>query len=259
MDVAIVCPQCGFSKNIPEERLSPGVKWATCPRCSNRFELSARPGIAPAPPKQDEPPPRTAPPWERRPDLGFPSAFYTTFKSALFSPRALFSAMHFRAGVRDPLAFGLLCGVLGNMGGRFWDFLFFSGILQSYIHIGHIGMGAAFVIVLLLCIPWVLLLMAITSLILHGCLLLVRGGGNGFEATFRVIAYSQAAQILSFVPFLGGMATVVWILVTQMIGLKEIHGTSYGRIVLASLIPLFLLVCGLVFAVVLLSLSLWRA
>ena len=35
---------------------------------------------------------------------------------ALFAP-PFFGAMHFRAGVRDPFAFGLLCGVVGTMWG----------------------------------------------------------------------------------------------------------------------------------------------
>jgi hypothetical protein len=255
----IICPQCGFSRSVPEEKIPPGVRWATCPKCRNRFELPTRPETVPGSQAREEESERTEPPWERRSDIGFWSALYATIKGSLFSPRMLFGAMPFQAGWKDPLAFGLLCGVLGTMGGLFWQFLLLSGSLQSYANLGQIGMGVIFTVVMLLCIPYVLLVLVLTSLVIHGCLILVRGGKSGFEATFRVIAYSQATQILSFFPFLGGMAAVVWLLITQLIGLKAIHETSYGRIVLAYLIPLLLLVCGIAFAVVFLFLSFWRS
>ncbi|OPX37866.1 MAG: hypothetical protein B1H13_12185 [Desulfobacteraceae bacterium 4484_190.3] len=68
---------------------------------------------------------------------------------------------------------------------------------------------------------------------------MVRGANNGFEATFRVVSYSQAAQIVGVIPFLGGWIGGVWQLIVQIIGLREIHETSYLRVILAFVIPLF--------------------
>lgn len=259
MAVEITCPQCAYTRSIPEGKIPPGVKWATCPRCKNRFEFSARSGSIPEMQTLEAAPGRIDPPWEKRSELGFWAALYATIKSALFSPRLLFATMHFRAGVRDPFAFGLLCGVVGTLWGIFWQFLMVSGSIQSYANIGQVGMGIAFMFILILCIPYVLFILVVTSLILHGCLRLVGGAKNGFEATFRVIAYSQATQIVSFVPVLGGIAAIVWLLVVQMIGLREMHETSYGRIVIAYLIPFLLLVGGIVVAVMFLSLAFWRS
>jgi hypothetical protein len=70
---------------------------------------------------------------------------------------------------------------------------------------------------------------------------MVRGGKSGFEATFRVVAYSQATRVWSVIPFVGGPIGWVWRTIVQIIGLKEAHEVGYTRIVLAFLIPLALL------------------
>jgi hypothetical protein len=67
---------------------------------------------------------------------------------------------------------------------------------------------------------------------------MVRGADNGFEATFRVVAYSQAAQVLGIIPFVGGWIGWIWQLIIQIIGFREIHETSYLRVILAFVIPL---------------------
>jgi hypothetical protein len=77
----------------------------------------------------------------------------------------------------------------------------------------------------------------VTSGIAHLCLRLVGAGQSGFEGTFRVMAYSQAAQLWSLIPFLGGWIGWIWRLIIQLIGLREIHQTSYPRLILAALIP----------------------
>jgi hypothetical protein len=156
-------------------------------------------------------------------------------------------------GLGEPLAYGLLAGVVGTMGGLFWHFLVMAGSIQPLTQLDPSRMALAFAAVLLLTIPYVLVVLLLVSVVVHGCLLVVREGRNGYEATFRVVAYSQATQILSFIPFIGGLAAFVWLLVVQVVGLKEIHRTSYGKVILACLIP-FIVLFGIV-AVVVVSLS----
>ena len=84
-------------------------------------------------------------------------------------------------------------------------------------------------------------------------LLLVRGGKNRFEATFRVVAYSEATAVWSILPFIGGLIGWVWMSIVLIIGLKEVHETSYLRIAVAFSIPLALLllmVSGAVFFII---------
>ena len=80
--------------------------------------------------------------------------------------------------------------------------------------------------------------------VLHLCLMLVGGARQGLEATIRVVAYSESATLLAIVPLCGGLAGTLWMLVLYVIGLRELHGTSTSRAVLAVILPVFLC-CGL--------------
>ena len=51
----IVCPQCGFSRRLPEDRLPGEVVIATCPQCACRFRFSVRDGVVGVlPPRGEE-------------------------------------------------------------------------------------------------------------------------------------------------------------------------------------------------------------
>ena len=67
----------------------------------------------------------------------------------------------------------------------------------------------------------------------------------GYESTFRVIAYSSGSTALFYaVPFCGGLVAFIWSLVVQIIGVKEIHGTTTGTAVMAVLLPFLVCCCG---------------
>ena len=249
MTVELTCPHCHFSKNVPKEKIPRGAKWATCPICKRRFEFSLPEKDTPPAMEKSAPEPdfeehkRKGAPWEKRSDLGLWHGIYDTFKTVLFSPSTFFSSLSFDGGVKEPLAFGILVGSSGRMFGVFWHFVLFSGTLlalgQSVF--SHLTMGLIFLMTIVI-IPFLLILsMFIYSGILHVLLVIVGGGKNRFEATFRVIAYSQATQAWVLIPFIGGWIGGIWQLAVQIIGLREIHETSYLRVIIAFLIPVALL------------------
>lgn len=254
MNVLVSCPYCGFSKRIPKERLPGGSALVTCPRCGQQFRFSAseqghngterRADAGAEGDRTGRPVGRTRPPWERRSQLGLWQSLYGTFKAVLFAPRELFRSLTFRSGLREPLAFGLLAGSLTTMVGIFWHFLVLAGGLATFgpSMLGQIGLGMVFIVILLTVPVWVVMGILMYSGIVHIMLLVVRGGRNGFEATFRVISYSQAAQIWSLVPLVGGLVGAIWQIIVQVIGLREIHETSYLRVGIAFLIPVVLVV-----------------
>jgi len=213
------------------------MKWVRCPRCGNRFEYQKKEEDIKTRDEQSTP-------WERRSHLGLWTSIKRTLGSVMFSPKAAFSTMPVRGGLREPLAFGLLVGSLSIMFAFFWDFLMASS--------GFVRPWEGFPVSLsspLLFLSFIFLaplLMAInifaSSLIIHLLLLLVRGGTNGFEATFRVVAYSQATRVWSIIPFIGSPIGWVWRSIVLIIGLKEAHKISYGKIAVAFLIPLGLLI-----------------
>ncbi len=251
MTVELICPFCHFSKQVPKEKIPAGTKRATCPRCGQGFEFSLS--------RQDmghvaegsgssvkdegdiyiEGSSRMGAPWERRADLGLWPGIYLTFKAVLFSPQDLFGSLSFKDGIGEPLAFGLLVGSLGSMFGFFWQFLALSSGLSFFgqFVFGHLTVGLLFLIIMVIIPAVVTIGMLIYSSILHLCLLIVRGGRNGFEATFRVVCYSQAAQAWGLIPVVGGWVGGIWQLTVQIIGLREIHETSGFRVFCAFLIP----------------------
>jgi len=234
--VEITCPQCNYTKSIPIEKIPPGAKWIKCPKCGNRFEYLKK--------EEDvETEKRDATPWERRLQLGLWNGIKKTIKSVLFSPKNMFSSMPVRGGWRDPLAFGLLVGSISSMFAFFWEFLIAnSGLLRPFGGVS-ISLSSPIIFLILIFLSPILVGISvfISSLIIHLLLLLVRAGNNRFEATFRVVAYSQATRIWSILPFIGSPIGWVWRSIIQIIGLKEAHETTYLRIIVAFSIPIVLL------------------
>ena len=264
MSVELVCPYCRFSKRISEKKIPAAARMAICPRCHRRFPLSGSNGTdglsERKPPETAETetlgPPSDAEaetggtPWERRDDLGLLNGIFRTFKDTLFRPGALFGAQNQPGGFREPFAFGLLVGGVGDMLAFFWPVLLFSLGLIPFgdtisAHLGDIWI----LLTLMVGIPLAVILnMFFYSGVLHLMLLMVRGGEEGYQSTFRVVAYSQAALAWNVIPFMGGWIATVWKLVVQVIGLHEIHHTSYARVILAFLLPFLILFALIIIA-----------
>jgi predicted Zn finger-like uncharacterized protein len=270
MSLRLTCPYCRFSKDVIEEQIPTGAKWVTCPSCGQRFEFSKAEGIGfgfegGGPEKTGEihegmkgtkRKRRRSAPWERRSELGFWKGIYQTTKAVLISPEKMFHGLTLKGGYGEATAFGLLVGSLGSMFGLFWLFLLMVGSgsvsdipVSGQYTLGMIFLGVIAVTPVLVCIGIV-----INGALLHILLLLVGGAKNGFEATFRVVCYSQAAHLLSIIPIMGGWIDGIWKLVVQIIGVREIHEMSYGKVIIAFLIPFFLLIFGIV-AIVILAFS----
>jgi len=234
--VEITCPQCNYTKSVPLEKIPPGARWIRCPQCGNRFEYQKKEEDV-----KDEK--RDATPWERRLQLGLWKGIKQTIKSVLFSPKNMFSSMPVKDGWREPLAFGLLVGSISSMCAFFWEFLIaHSGFLRPFGGVSiSLNSPVIFLVFIFLSPLLVSISIFISSLIIHLLLLLVRAGNNGFEATLRVMAYSQATRIWSILPFIGSLIGWVWRSIVQIIGLKEAHETSYLRIIVAFSIPIGLL------------------
>jgi len=252
MIIEIICPNCNFLKKIPKEKIPVGVRWATCPSCKRRFEFAIREPAFDFEQEQKgaEPagrPERGVSPWENRSELGVWNGIYQTFKAVLFSPENLFSNMTYQGGIKEPMAFGLLLGSIGTMLGFFWSFLIMSRSLLPIINslLPQFQISRSFIIAIFMFImvisPFLVAInIFITSGILHLLLLIFGAGKNKFEATFRVVSYSHATQVWSLVPFIGALIKWFWQLIVNIIGIREIHETSYLRAIIVVLLPLIM-------------------
>ncbi|UCD71527.1 MAG: YIP1 family protein [Syntrophobacterales bacterium] len=186
-------------------------------------------------------------PWEDLEELGFFEAFLTTLKEALLSPTRFYRRMPTRGGFKSPLIFGLILGVLGGVFSLTWQQVFM-------LRLGRFPeMATTYFVGIIIALPLIVLAsLYIISAIVHLCLTVVGGNRRGFEATFRVIAYSGSTDIFAFIPFIGSLITFIYALVIVIIGLREGHGIGKGRAALAVFLPIIVILA--LFLVVALSL-----
>jgi len=87
----------------------------------------------------------------------------------------------------------------------------------------------------------------------HLCLRILSAASAPLETTIRTVGYAQSPAVLNIIPVCGSIVAAIWTLVLQVIGLKEVHETTYGRVIAALLLPT--LVClgllGVILAVAL--------
>jgi hypothetical protein len=235
------CPHCG--KEVNEGQ-------AFCHSCGGRIAAPETPAVAG----------REKTPWEDRDRRGVFGGLFDTLRGALFSPSEFFRKMNVTGGIADPLLYAMIVGVVSIMVLYVWQILFqntFQGYLPSDVKgAGGLdffsGIGLAFVALFM---PFFVILgLFLWSGILHVLLMMVRGANNGFEATFRAIAYGYSAYVFMMLPFCGGLIGTIWTLVLAIIGLKEAHGTSGGKASFAVLFPM-ILCCAVAFLVVVLVLG----
>ncbi|MBI5198564.1 MAG: YIP1 family protein [Nitrospirae bacterium] len=213
----MICPSC--NKEIPDQ-----PQPTFCPHCGER--------ITPEPPKSC--------PWEERERLGFITSLTSTLKESLLKPGDFFRKTPVTGGLGSPLVYAIIWGTLGMMFGVIWQILF-GGVLEMIAQ--PLGTKTEFRPDYLLAIAVLSPLIVIISIfiisgILHLCLMLIGGNRKGFEATFRVVSYSYGAQVFSAIPLCGGIIGAIWMIVIEIIGLKESHGISGGKATLAVFLPL---------------------
>jgi hypothetical protein len=210
------------------------------------------------------PDPRSGLPWDHRQERGFWNAFVETLLMVLTKPDLAFRAMKIEGGLAEPLIYALIGAGLGGI----VSLLFSLGLQSMGLFTGQrnaftvmAGMGIGSILFIVLVPVFIVIGLFIGSAIIHLCLMIVGGANKSFEATFRVIAFSQGSTgPLQIIPICGGLIAGVWALVINCIGLARVHETSTGRAVLAVLLPL-IVCCGGVFLILMMvgALGAWGA
>ena len=256
------CPNCHVVLPDPPERF--------CPSCGT--DLAAVPTAPPYPPPayppSGYPPPAyppggggagtTAPlggqtPWERRKEIGFLNALIETTKQVLSQPAAFFRSMPVTGGIGDPLLYAVIVGYIGLFASTIYNLVFRSVLTSSLSRMGgnsdverlasYMQGGVGIVVNLLFGPVFIVVGLFLSAGILHLVLLALGGAARGFEGTFRVAAYSQAASLFNIVPGCGGLIGLVYAIVLLVIGLSEAHGISRGKAAAAVLVPFVIICC----------------
>src|SRR5215217_1765159 len=57
-----------------------------------------------------------------------------------------------------------------------------------------------------------------------------RCNNTGYEATFRVAAYSSVVYLVSWIPVLGWIVGAIYGIYLGVVGIRAVHGTTTGRL-----------------------------
>ncbi len=192
--------------------------------------------------------------WEKRAQVGWFSAFGNTLRKSLFEPSRFFETVPPQGDFVSPMLYGVICMTVGGIFGTLY-FAFLKNFIISFsslpIDTAQVVFSSTFFVIFftlsLIFSPFLNLInLFMMAGIYHLFLMITGGAKKGFEATFRVVAYSQGAQLLQFFPILGSLVAMVWSCVLFIIGFKKVHQCSTGQSVLAVFLPLILF-CGFLF------------
>ena len=244
----MTCPQCGFEQ----------VEGDVCVKCgiviSKYFEHErrARPLEGPI---REIPPEEEVPPWES--GEGFFSAFLKTAWEALSSPTKFFRKVSAGEGYLSALIFGTISGVIGFGGTFLWQWLTLARVflVPRFAYPVQIFPFIAVMVAMPFLVAFSILL---GSCVTHLCLMIVGGNKKGFESTFRAISYSLSGDLFGIIPFIGGTIGGIYALVLIIIGVREGHGISTGRAILAVLLPIIVAAGFGILAAILIPLFLGR-
>lgn len=257
------CPRCQSLLPDPPERF--------CPSCGADLTLlppPVPPGAyqeqPPLPPAIPGPPPsawapgsgaRAGTPWERRHEIGFATALIETTQRVLTGPGAFFRAMPVTGGIGSPLLYALIIGYAGLVVSAVYDFVLESVMGSTFSRLGGGGSeamagllpyfqgGIGFGMRLIFGPVFLTITLFVLSGIVHLALMGLGGASRGFEATFRVACYSEAAALLNIIPACGGVIAPIVMIVLMIIGVAEAHGITRGRAAAAVLLPILLCCC----------------
>ena len=234
------CPQCGFEQPKTDECIKCGIiisKYLQYQEMARSFEGKVREISSE----------EISSPWES--GGGIIWAFLRTTRDSLFSPTRFFKKVAKGEGYWSPLIYGIICGIIGFGIAILWQWL----LISRFIPIPKISSNSYSFILLIITIslPFMMAFsILIGSGVTHLCLMIVGGNKNGFQSTFRAISYSWSGNLFEIVPFIGSAIGGIYTLILTIIGVREVHGISTGKAVLAVLLPLIVIILLIIAAII---------
>ncbi len=154
--------------------------------------------------------------------------FIATVQAVVLRPVDFFRGILRQGDLINPLIFALIC----------YEVAAILGGLLRVVGIGATNQGfGSFLVSIILAPIFAAIGLFIGAGILHLLVMLFVGSRNsGFEATFRVVAYSAVTSLVSWIPYIGGLLSLYGIYL-GIVGIREMHNTSTGKAALVVLIP----------------------
>ncbi|HSJ25908.1 MAG TPA: Yip1 family protein [Longimicrobiales bacterium] len=181
-------------------------------------------------------------PWPPAQGESVVAAFGETWTGASLRPRSFFRAMPADGTIRTALLYYIPLGIAVAGADLFWTLTLGGLEPESEAVLGELPLGGGMNPLLeFLMAPVILLLsLFIAAGVTHALLKLFGGANRSFRFTTRVFAFAYSPQILAVVPVIGTVGGFIWMVGIAIIGLREGHRTSLGRVLAAVLIPVTL-------------------
>ncbi|MEM9190279.1 MAG: hypothetical protein AAGF12_13935 [Myxococcota bacterium] len=199
-------------------------------------------------------------PWEHRKSLGYWKAFVATCGVAARQPTRFFRTPAGEDGLWGPVSFGMASYTFGQL---LFLIILCLGLVASGIGFGvaadnpsdgailaGVSIGYAVVLVGTSAVQmpmYALLGIFAGGGLSHLTLKLMKKATASFEETARVVSYANAAYFYYWIPCVGPLFSLVWVVRLETIALRELHGCGTDRALVAALgyrILLFVLVVG---------------
>ncbi len=182
-------------------------------------------------------------PTTREVDVSNPlTSFVDTTIGVLRQPTRFFAQLPTHAGYLNPFVYSLICTVIETA---------LTLLAFDVLNLPSIGslstlteappeLGRAVTALLnMIMVPVSILVGAAIAHIAVGIVL--RWENAGFQATYRVLAYSSALLLFDWLPLIGWVFALYSIYVT-VVGIREVHRATAGQAIGIMLLPLVLLV-----------------
>jgi hypothetical protein len=152
-------------------------------------------------------------------------SFISTVQRVALQPADFYRGILRQGDFINPLIFAIICYEV-------------SAILGGIIAVafGNQGFGGFIVSIILAPIGTAIALFIGAGILYLLVMLIVGSRNGGFEATFRVGAYSSVVNLVSWIPFIGWIASLYGVYLA-IVGIREVHSTTTGKAALVVLIP----------------------
>lgn len=273
----IVCPQCGFSREVPKDRLQGRSVAITCPKCQCKFRLYANGDMDILEDRHnqgdteedkrivasrayerekrrwEEENSKTAPletgiAWDIAPNgVSWLDAFFRTVIGVMFSAQKFFSRLNRHRPVFRALIFYLIICVFQITVERLW----LEGLIRFFntaslddpqleTLLAMLAPKSGFFLTLLVRTAINAFQLYLISFLMELALRIAAPGKSSFGLVFQILAYSGAPYLLCVIPGLGSLAALVWSIGCIAIGCKVAMKLDWGQVLVGFLPPLLL-------------------
>ncbi|MGQ9706783.1 MAG: YIP1 family protein [bacterium] len=183
--------------------------------------------------------------WEKTFAGGGVLNFLKTLKDVLISPTRFFHSVDGKMPISSVILFAIICEVLGMIAVVIWGgpkdyfYLIFGEDITTKV-MPHLNLA------LIMASPFIAVVSLFTIAGIYQAFARLFGGKGSYLATLKVIGYSSSANLIVFIPYVGGILSIFYGLILYSRGFSRVHQIGPFRSAALALLPIMILLLALV-------------